>query len=62
MFLRNALQLFSDKPLHLTHGIKISLKLGKVPGKIAEMLKYEVKLLTEIKDQNNNIAAIVPKH
>ncbi|GFH52340.1 hypothetical protein CTEN210_08816 [Chaetoceros tenuissimus] len=62
MFLRNALQLFSEKPLHLTHGIKIFLKLGKVPGKIAEMLEYKVKLLTEIRDQNNNIAAIVPKH
>ena len=62
MFLRNALQLFSEKPLHLTHGIKISLKMGKVPGEIAELLEYKVKLLTEIRDQNNKVAAIVPKH
>ncbi|GFH52352.1 hypothetical protein CTEN210_08827 [Chaetoceros tenuissimus] len=61
LFLHNALRLLSKKPRHLTHGINIHLKMGKEPGQIAEFLNYEVKLLSELKTLNNEIASMTPK-
>ncbi|GFH59464.1 hypothetical protein CTEN210_15940 [Chaetoceros tenuissimus] len=50
-FLQNALHLFSEKPKHLTHGIKFHLKLGKEPGEIAEIVEYKVKTISDIRDR-----------
>ncbi|GFH52343.1 hypothetical protein CTEN210_08819 [Chaetoceros tenuissimus] len=61
MFLQNALQLCSEKPRHLTHGINIHLKMGKEPGQIAEFLNYEVKPLSELKTLNNGMADMASK-
>ena len=61
LFLQNAVQLFSKKPRHLTHGINIHLRIGKVPGQITEFLNYAVKPLSELKTLNNRMASMASK-
>ncbi|GFH52341.1 hypothetical protein CTEN210_08817 [Chaetoceros tenuissimus] len=49
-FVQNALQLYCNKPRHMTHGILVHLKIGKDIGKIEQFVKYEVMTLDEMKE------------
>ena len=57
MFLRNALQLFSNKPKHLTHEIHFLVNMGKEPGEITKILDYRVESFAFTRDHLSSFAS-----